>query len=113
LKTHAALLAARDEHVEVADLIVRVAVLERALRWLDAKHASATKALHTLEQKTWMLQKLVELDDLAPEVDRVEIAGIVAAADAIVDDKLDPPAKQELGALEAQVFTRVLTGGHP
>ncbi len=111
LKTHAALLASGETHAAVADLLVRAAVLERSIRWLEAKRADATTTLRTLDQRTWMLRKLVELQDVAPDEDRIEVAGVVAAADAIVDQKLDPPAKQELAELEAQVFTRILGGG--
>ncbi len=112
VKSHAELVARAEELTDAADLLLRAAILERSIAWLERKALDGGTTLRALDQTTWLLARVVELHEVAAADDRVEVAGIVAAADAIVEERLDPPARREIAEYEARLFGRLI-GGAP
>lgn len=111
LRTHKDLLENRDSNIDLINILNRTATLEHALAWLDKKISNGDRAIKTLDQNAWRLEKLIEMNQIASQEESDSVRRIVANAEALLDEKTVPEAKQDVAAIEAKLFEKYATTG--
>jgi hypothetical protein len=113
VKSHRELCERGGAEQELANMLHRAAVLERALPMLARRTQDEARTISALRQKEWELEHMIELEAVASAAELDEVRQILSRAEALVDERATVPEKQDVAELEASLFERIsITKGH-
>ena len=108
LQSHEALLRGKEEHLALSNLLERTAILEHSIQWLQEKEKTGERTLLKLDQEVWRMEKLQEMREVATKEDLKSITEIMTTAQAVIDEAIPLPERQDLALMEQDLFTRLL-----